>query len=47
MINFDEEIKNYKPSILIDDTEDAIYDNDLKDITDIVLEMTEDLRGRN
>jgi hypothetical protein len=47
MINFDEEIKNYKPSIPLDDTEEAIYNNDLKDITDIVLEMTQDLRGRN
>ncbi|MBR1507718.1 MAG: hypothetical protein IJ619_06925 [Eubacterium sp.] len=47
MISFDEEIKNYKPSILIDDTEDAIFNNDLKDITDIVLEMTQDLRGRS
>ena len=47
MISFDEEIKNYKPSTLIDDTEDAIFNNDLKDITDIVLEMTQDLRGRS
>lgn len=45
MIDFDEELKRFKPSLEVDQTEDAIYSNDLKDITDIVLQMTNDLRG--
>ena len=35
MINFDEEIKRFK----LDQAEDAIYNNDLKDIMDIMQEM--------
>lgn len=45
MINYEEELKRFKPSLEVDQTEDAIYNNDLKDITDIVLQMTNDLRG--
>ncbi|MBR0516222.1 MAG: hypothetical protein IJJ89_05235 [Eubacterium sp.] len=47
MLDFDEEIKNFTKSYEVDQTEEAIYSNDLKDITDIVMEMTKDLRGKN
>ncbi len=47
MINFEEELKRFKPSLEVDQTEEAIYSNDLKDISDIVLQMTKDLRGIN
>ena len=39
MINFDEEIKRFKPALELDQAEDAIYNNDLKDFTDIMQEM--------
>ncbi|MCR4608109.1 MAG: hypothetical protein K5750_00250 [Eubacterium sp.] len=45
MLDFDEELKNFKKNYEVDQTEDAIYSNDLKDITDIVMEMTKELRG--
>ncbi len=45
MIDFDEELKRFQPSLEVDQTEEAIYSNDLKDITDVVLQMTKDLRG--
>ena len=45
MLDFDEELKNFTKNYEVDQTEDAIYSNDLKDITDIVAEMTKDLRG--
>lgn len=45
MIDFDEELKRFQPSLEVDQTEEAIYNNDLKDITDVVLQMTKDLRG--
>ena len=32
MINFDEEIKNYEPSLEIEEAESAIYSHDLTDI---------------
>ncbi|MFQ9933568.1 MAG: hypothetical protein ACLRVQ_03960 [Lachnospiraceae bacterium] len=39
MINFDEEIKKFHPSLEIDEAEDAIYNNNITDLTDILLEM--------
>lgn len=45
MINFDEEIKKFQPSLEVDDTEDAIYNtNTTTDITDIVLELLKEVR---
>ena len=45
MIDFDEELKGFSPSLEVSQAEEDIYKNDLKDIADIVLQMTEDLRG--
>jgi len=39
MIDFDEELKKFQPSIEIDDAEDAIYNRDLTDMMDILQEM--------
>lgn len=39
MINFEEEIKKFYPSLEIDEAEDAIYNNNVADLTDILLEM--------
>ena len=36
MINFDEEVKKFRPTLEVDQAEDAIYNNDLKDISDIM-----------
>ena len=33
MINFDEEVKKFRPTLEVDQAEDAIYNNDLKDIS--------------
>ncbi len=44
MIEFEEEIKRYKPSLEISEAEDAIYNNDLKDISDIMKEMIEEIK---
>ena len=42
MIDFDEEIKRFAPSLEVSQAEEDIYKNDLKDIADIVLQMTEE-----
>ena len=34
MINFEEEIKKFHPSLEIEEAEDAIYNNNISDITD-------------
>ena len=39
MINFDDEIKNFKPSLEISKVEDAIVRSDITDVQDIMLEM--------
>ena len=44
MINFDEEIKKFHPSLEIEEAEDAIYNNDVSDITDIMIEMVNGLK---
>jgi len=43
MINFDEEIKKFQPSLEVEDAEDAIYNNDVPDITEL---MTQILGGK-
>ncbi len=45
MINFEEELKRFSPIPEVNQAEEAIYNNDLKDISDIVLQMTADLRN--
>lgn len=39
MINFDEEISKFKPSLDVDQAEEAIYNNDLTDLSDIMKEL--------
>lgn len=43
MIDFDEEIKKFHPSLEVDETEEAIYNNNVTDMTDVMLEMIKDL----
>lgn len=43
MINFDEEIKKFHPSLEVEEAEDAIYNNDLTDMVDIMLEMLKEI----
>ncbi len=44
MINFDEELEKFEPSLEIEQAEDVINNNDLTDVTDILKEM---LKGTN
>lgn len=39
MINFEEEIKNFKPSLEISRVEDSIVRSDITDVQDIVLDI--------
>ena len=43
MINFEEELKKFKPSLEIDQAEEAIYKNDLRDVTDILEDMMKEV----
>ena len=42
MINYEEELKKFHPSMDVNEAEDAIYSRDLTDITDILKEMLQD-----
>ena len=42
MIDFEEELKKFKPSLDVDEAEDAIYSRDLTDVIDILKEMLEE-----
>jgi hypothetical protein len=44
MINFDEEIKKFKPSMEVTEVEDAIVKNDVSDMKDIMLELLKSTR---
>ena len=45
MINFEEEIKKFHPSLEIEEAEDAIYNNNISDITDIMIDMVNELKS--
>lgn len=39
MINYEEELKKFQPSLDVDEAEGAIYSRDLTDVIDILKEM--------
>lgn len=39
MINFEEELKKFHPSLEVEDAEDAIYNQDLTDVADVLVGM--------
>lgn len=45
MINFEEELKQFQPIPEVDQTEEAIYNNDLKDISDIVAQVAKEIKA--
>ena len=47
MINFQEELKNFKPSLEVEEAEQAIYNHELTDMTDVMQEMLQELKQQN
>ena len=47
MINFEEELKNFKPSLEVEEAEQAIYNHKLTDMTDVMQEMLQELKQQN
>ncbi len=39
MINFEEELSHFKPSLEVEQVEDAIVDSDLTDMADIMMSL--------
>ena len=44
MLNFEEELKKFKPSLEVEDIENAVYQVDLSDMTDILREMMDQIK---
>lgn len=47
MINFEEELNNFKPSLEVEEAEQAIYNHELTDMTDVMQEMLQELKQQN
>jgi len=46
MINYEEELKKFQPSLEVNEAEDAIYNRDVTDVTDILKEMLKDTKEK-
>lgn len=44
MIDFEEELKKFHPSMEIEELENSIYNQDLTDMTDIMKEMMKEIK---
>lgn len=44
MIDFEEELKNFKPSLEVEEAEQAIYNHELTDMTDVLQEMIQEMK---
>lgn len=44
MINFEEELKNFQPSLEVEEAESAIYNHDMTDVTDILAQMLREMK---
>lgn len=44
MLDFEEELKKFRPSLEIDQVEDNVYENNLADVTDLMDEMIKELK---
>ena len=47
MINFDEEVRKFKPSLEIDETDSAIRNSSENDMVDLMIELMAEYRDKN
>ena len=45
MINFEEELKKFHPSLEVEDAEDAIYNQDMTDMSDLVVKVVKEAKS--
>lgn len=45
MINFEEELKKFHPSLEVEDAEDAIYNQDMTDMADLVVKVVKEAKS--
>lgn len=44
MLDFEEELKKFRPSLEIDQVEDTVYSNNFSDVTDLMDEMLKEMK---
>ena len=44
MINFEEELKKFRPSLEVEEAEQAIYNHEQTDMTDVLQEMLREMK---
>ena len=44
MINFEEELKKFHPSLEVEDAEEAIYNQNITDMADILVKMLQETK---
>lgn len=44
MIQFEEELKKFHPSLEVEDLEEAIYNQDLTDMADVLVKIVKDAK---
>ncbi len=47
MINFEEELKKFHPSLEVEDAENAIYSQDITDMADILVKLIKEANEEN
>ena len=47
MLNYEEELKKFKPSLEVDQIEEAVYKEDLTDMQDLLKEVMEKKKKKN
>ncbi len=47
MLNFEDELKKFKPSLEIEDAEEIIYNQDLDDMSDVLVKLLKDARAES
>jgi hypothetical protein len=47
VINFEEELKKFHPSLEVEDAEEAIYNQDLTDMADLMVKIVKDSKKEN
>ena len=45
MIDFEEELKKFHPSLEVEDAEEAIYNQDLTDMADLMVKIVKENKG--
>ena len=46
MINFEEDLKKFHPSLEVEDAEEAIYNQDVTDMADLLVKMVSDAKKK-